>query len=68
MMLPVRWIRRERAHLRPTIGVFSVRAHPPDQRAEFRIDLGAASQRVRFPPPVPTGSRPDANARGSRAE
>src|SRR4029453_3890119 len=34
--------------------------HPPDQRAQFCIDLRAASKRAGFPPPVPTeaGSMP----------
>jgi hypothetical protein len=41
-------------------GIF--RADPPDQRAQFRIDLRAASKRARFPTPVPHGSRLDANA------
>jgi hypothetical protein len=36
------------------------RAHPPDQRAQFRIDLRATSKRAGFPTPVPTkpGSMP----------
>src|SRR5215467_4208523 len=36
------------------------RAHPTDQRAQFRIDPRSASKRARFPPPVPTkaGSMP----------
>src|SRR5260370_38748357 len=36
------------------------RAHPTDQRAQFRIDLRLASKRAGFPPPVPTeaGSMP----------
>jgi len=39
-------------------GIF--RAHPPDQRAQFRIDFRAVSKRARFPTPVPTeaGSMP----------
>src|SRR5260370_27291540 len=31
-----------------------VNAHPPDQRAQFPIDLRSASKRAGFPPPVPT--------------
>jgi hypothetical protein len=34
------------------------RAYPPDQRAQFRIDLRAASKRARFPTPVPTEAGP----------
>src|SRR5258705_7434637 len=39
-------------------GIFC--AHPPEQRAQFRIDLRSASKRAAFPPPVPTeaGSMP----------
>src|SRR5437899_10497883 len=35
-------------------------ANPPDQRAQFRIDLRSASKRAGFPTPVPTeaGSMP----------
>src|SRR5207253_4929856 len=33
-------------------GIFC--AHPPDQRAQIRIDLRSASKRAGFPPPVPT--------------
>jgi len=43
MVLPVR---------RSPRGIF--RAHPPDQRAQFRIDLRSASKRAGFPTPVPT--------------
>src|SRR6266446_1236663 len=37
-----------------------VNAHPPDQRAQVRVDLRTASKGVGFPPPVPTetGSMP----------
>src|SRR6266481_3742712 len=34
------------------------RAHPPDQRADFRVDLWSASKRAGFPPPVPTEAGP----------
>src|SRR5207302_1058238 len=39
-------------------GIFP--AYPPDQRAQFRIDLRSASKRAGFPTPVPTeaGSMP----------
>src|SRR5262249_21666355 len=30
------------------------RAHPPDQRAQSRLDLRPPSKRARLPPPVPT--------------
>src|SRR5712691_12113786 len=34
------------------------RAHPTDQRAQFRIDLRSASKRAGFPPPVPAKAGP----------
>jgi hypothetical protein len=34
------------------------RAHPPDQRAQFRIDLRSASKRAGFPRPVPAEGGP----------
>jgi len=46
-------------------GIFC--AHPPDQRAQFRIDLRSASKRAGFPPPVPTeaGSMPTYESLGT---
>src|SRR6266446_6059992 len=43
------------------------RAHPTDQRAQFRIDLRLASKRAGFPPPVPTeaGSMPTYESLGT---
>src|SRR6266566_5853461 len=35
-----------------------VNAHPPDQRAQVRVDLRPTSERARFPTPVPTESGP----------
>jgi len=34
------------------------RAHPPNQRAQFGIDLRSASKRAGFPTPVPTETGP----------
>src|SRR5258707_14782540 len=46
-------------------GIFC--AHPPDQRAQFRIDLRSASKRAGFPSPVPTeaGSMPTYESLGT---
>ena len=46
-------------------GIFC--AHPPDQRAQIRIDLRSASKRAGFPPPVPTeaGSMPTYESLGT---
>src|SRR5258707_2469890 len=44
-----------------------VNAHPPDQRAQVRVDLGPASKGAGFPPPVPTeaGSMPTYESLGT---
>ena len=42
-------------------------AHPPDQRAQLRVDLWSPSPSTRFPTPVAAKAGPDANARASRA-
>src|SRR5436309_8971815 len=34
------------------------RAHPPDQRAQIRVDLRSTSKRAGFPTPVPTEAGP----------
>jgi hypothetical protein len=35
-----------------------VNAHPPDQRAQFRVDLWPASERAGFPTPVTAEAGP----------
>jgi hypothetical protein len=35
-----------------------VDAHPPDQRAQVRVDLRPASKRAGFPTPIPTEASP----------
>jgi hypothetical protein len=35
-----------------------VNAHPPDQRAQIRVDLRSTSKRAGFPPPVPAKAGP----------
>src|SRR5262249_49472423 len=46
-------------------GIF--RAHAPNQRAQFRINLGSTSKRAGFPMPIPTkaGSMPPHEGLGS---
>src|SRR5437016_13087203 len=45
-----------------------VNAHPPDQRAQVRVDLGPASKGAGFPTPVPTEAGPMPTHQGLRSE
>src|SRR6266702_8795090 len=45
-----------------------VNAHPPDQRAQVRVDLGPASKGAGFPTPVPTEAGPMPTHQGLRSD